>query len=809
MDTLLQDVRFAIRMLAKKPVFTAIAIITLALGVGANTAIFTVVNAVLLEPLPYVEPDRLVWVSHEDTFTPADFLDYREQSQTFERMAAFTGWGVNLLGEGEPERVSGSLVSPGFFSVLGVPALIGQTFSPEQEQDASARFVVLSYGLWERRFVGDASVVGSAITLNGESFMVVGVMPRDFRHPSGQAEIWGLAKRVIPELPFRSSDLSQIRYLHYLQVIGRLKPRVALSEAQAEMETITLRLAQQYPDTNTDDHVTLAGMQEHLVGDVKLPLMIMLGAVGFVLLIACANVANLMLVRASGRQREIAIRTALGARRVRIVRQLLTESLLMALLGGGLGLLLALWGTDLLIAVSPGALPGLRDISLDGRVLGFTLLTTLLTGVIFGLVPALQASKPDLNESLKEGGRGIGSSVHGARIRNSLVVIEMALSLVLLVGAGLLINSFLRLENTDPGFKAEGALMMRLSISGERYAKGDSQAAFYKQLLDRIAALPGVESAGAIELAPIFSRGAFYSFVIPEQPQPTPEQKREQSSGFHSVSPNYFHAMGTPLVAGRDFNEADTSESAQVVIINHAMAERFWPGESPLGKRVSYGTNADNQPAWVEIVGVVGDVRHVGLDTEATPEAYVPYTQAPYRFMSVIIRTASEPAALVAAVRGQVQALDPQLPVYDFKTLEEVVGDSLAKRRLNMLLIAIFAAVALLLAAVGIYGVMSYSVTERTHEIGIRLALGARVSDVLRLVVRQGMTLALMGIAAGLVASFFLTRLIESLLYKVSATDGPTFAAITLLLTGVALAACYLPARRATRVDPMIALRHE
>jgi putative ABC transport system permease protein len=809
MDTLLQDVRYAVRMLMKKPGFTAIAIITLALGVGANTAIFSVVNAVLLEPLPYGEPDRLVWVSHEDTFTPADFLDYRDQNQTFEQIAAFIGWGVNLTGKTEPERVSGALVSPGFFSVLGVPAFIGQTFSPEQEQSASARFAVLSYGLWERRFGSDASIVGSAITLNGESFTVVGVMPRDFRHPRGEAEVWGLARQVIPELPFRSPNLSQNRNLHYLHVIGRLKPQVSIGEAQAEMETITLRLEQKYPDTNIGAHVQLATMQEHVVGDVKLPLMILLGAVGFVLAVACANVANLMLVRASGRQREIAIRTALGARRLRIVRQLLTESLLMALLGGGLGLLLALWGTDLLLAVSPGALPRLRDISLDGRVLGFTLLTTLITGAIFGLAPALQASKPDLNESLKEGSRGTGSSARGARIRNVLVIIETALSLVLLVGAGLLINSFLRLESTDPGFKAEGALMMRLSLSGDRYAEGKSQAAFYKQLLERVETLPGVESAGAIEVAPIFSRGAFYGFITPEQPQPTPEQRRELSSGFHSVSPNYFNAMGTPFFAGRDFNEADTAESAQVVIINQAMAERFWPGESPLGKRISYGSNADNQPTWVEIVGIVGDVRHVGLDTEATPEAYVPYTQAPYRYMSVMIRTATDPAGLVAAVRSQVQAIDPQQPVYDFKTMEEVIGDSLAKRRMNMLLIAIFAGVALVLAAVGIYGVMSYSVTERTREIGIRVALGARMSDVLRLVVRQGMTLALIGIAAGLVAALLLTRLIESLLYKVSATDLLTYAVITLLLAAVALVACYIPARRATKVDPMIALRYE
>jgi putative ABC transport system permease protein len=808
MDTLLQDIRFAIRMLMKKPAFTAIAIITLALGVGANTAIFSVVNSVLLEPPPYKEPDRLVWVSHKDTFTPADFLDYRDQAQSFEQIAAFVSWGVNLTSKTEPERVAGALVSSGYFSVLGVSALVGHTFTPEQEQDASARFVVLSHGLWERRFGADVGVVGSAVMLNGESFTVVGVMPRDFRHPRGEAQVWGLAKRVVPELPFRSIDPAQNRQLHYLNVIGRLKPGVAIAEAQVEMETIALRLEQQYPDTNTGDRVTLASMQEHLVGDVKLALMVLLGAVGLVLLIACANVANLMLVRASGRQREIAIRTALGARRGRIIQQLLTESMLMALIGGGLGLLLALWGTDLLISVSPGALPRLRDISLDGSVLAFTLLTSLITGAVFGLAPALQASKPDLNESLKEGSRGTGS-LRGARVRNALVVIEMALSLVLLVGAGLLINSFLRLANTDPGFKAEGVLSMRLSLSGDKYQEPEQQAAFYKQLLNRVETLPGVDSAGAIEVAPIFSRGAFYSFIVEGVAQPSAEQRRENSSGFHSISPNYFNAMGTTFLAGRQFNEADTADSAGVVIINQTMADRFWPGESPVGKRISYGVNDDNSPAWVEIVGVVGDVRHVGLDAEAAPEAYMPYPQAPYRFMTVMIRTTADPASLAGAVRSQVQAIDPQQPVYDFKPMKEVIADSLAKRRLNMLLIGIFATVALVLAAIGIYGVMSYSVTERTREIGIRVALGARMGDVVRLVVRQGMTLALIGIAAGLVAALLLTRLIESLLYKVSATDPVTFVAITLLLAAVAFVACYIPAWRATKVDPMVALRYE
>ena len=808
METLIQDLRYAVRMLLKKPAFAAIAIITLALGVGANTAIFSVVNSVLLEPPPYGEPDRIIWISHDDSLTPADFLDYREQAQTFEHIAAFIGWGVNLTGNSEPERVAGALVSPGFFSVLGVPAMIGHTFTPEQEQDGSARYVVLSHGLWERRFGSDSSLVGGSLMLNGESFTVAGVMPRDFKDPRGEAEVWGLARRIVPELPFRSSDVMQNRRLHYLQVIGLLKPGVTITEAQAEVDTIALRLEQQYPDTNKDERLALVTVQEHVVGDVKLPLLILLGAVGFVLLIACANVANLMLVRASGRRREIAIRTALGAERGRIIRQLLTESMLMALVGGGAGLLIALWGTDLLISVSPDALPSLREISLDSRVLAFTLVTSLLTGAIFGLVPALQASKPDLNESLKEGSRGAGGT-GGARVRNALVVIEMALSLVLLAGAGLLINSFLKIANTDPGFEAEGVLTMRLNLTGSRYQEPDQQAAFYTQLLDRVEALPGVERVGAIDVTPIFSRGAFYSFLIEGQPAPTGEQRRANDSGFHSVSPNYFNAMRTPFLAGRQFNEADTSESAQVVIINQAMAERYWPGESPIGKRISYGVTGDNQPAWVEIVGVVGNVRHVGLDADIDPEAYMPYTQATYRYMTIAIRTALDPEGVVAAVRSQVQALDPQQPVYDIKPMTEVIADSLARRRLSMLLIGIFAAVALLLAAVGIYGVMSYAVTERTREIGIRVALGAQVGDVMRLVVGQGMKLALIGIGAGLVAALLLTRLIESLLYKVSTTDPATFVAITLLLFAVAFVATYIPARRAMRVDPMVALRYE
>ena len=808
METLIQDLRYGVRMLLKKPAFTAIAIITLALGVGANTAIFSVVNAVLLEPPPYGEPDRLVWVSHKDSLTPADFLDYREQAETFEHMAAFIGWGVNLTEKGEPERVSGSLVSPGFFSALGVPAMIGHTFTTEEEHDFSARYVVLSQGLWERRFGADAGVVGSSLLINDESFTVVGVMPRDFRHPAGQAEIWGLARRVVPELPFRTSDVMQNRRLHYLQVIGRLKPDVAITQAQAEVDTIAARLEQQYPDTNRDERLGLASVQEHVVGDVRLPLLILLGAVGFVLLIACANVANLMLVRSSGRRREIAIRTALGAERGRIIRQLMTESMLLALAGGGAGLLLALWGTDLLISVSPGALPTLREISLDSRVLAFTLVTSILTGATFGLAPALQASKPDLNEALKEGSRGAGTA-GGARVRDALVVIEMALSLVLLAGAGLLINSFIKLANTDPGFKAEGVLTMRLNLSGGRYQKPDQQAAFYKQLLDRVETLPGVERAGAIDVAPIFSRGAFYSFLIEGEPAPAAEQRRDNASGFHSVSPNYFSAMATPLVTGRQFNDADTADSAQVVIINQAMADRYWPGESPIGKRISYGVTDDNQPAWAEIVGVVGNVRHVGLDSDIDPEAYGPYTQATYRYMTIMIRTANDPESVVAAVRAQVQALDPHQPLYDIKPMTEVIANSLAKRRLSMLLIGVFASVALLLAAVGIYGVMSYAVTERTREIGIRVALGARMNDVLRLVVGQGMTLALIGIGVGVVAALLMTQLIESLLYKVSATDPATFVAITLLLAAVAFVASYIPARRAMKVDPMVALRYE
>jgi putative ABC transport system permease protein len=536
--------------------------------------------------------------------------------------------------------------------------------------------------------------------------------------------------------------------------------------------------------------------------------MVLLAAVGFVLLIACANVANLMLVRASGRRREMAIRAALGAGRGRIIRQLLTESILMALIGGGFGLLLALWGTDLLLSVSPNALPILRDISLDSSVLAFTLLTSIVTGAIFGLAPALYASKPDLNEALKEGSRSAGSH-RGARVRNALVVTEMALSLVLLVGAGLLINSFLRLANTDPGFNAEGVLSMRVSLSGDRYQEPQQQSGFYKQLLDRVEALPGVESAGAIEVAPVFSRGAFYSFLIEGVPVPSAEQRRENSSGFHSVSPNYFDAMETTFLAGRRFNETDTLDSTGVVIINKAMAERFFPGESPLGHRISYGVNDNSEPAWIEIVGVVGDVRHVGLEAEVDAEAYVPYTQAPYRYMTVVVRASTDPASLAGALRSQVQAIDPQQPVYDIKPMEEIIADSLARRRLNVLLVGLFAAVALVLAAIGIYGVMSYSVTERTREIGIRVALGARMSDVVRLVVGQGMAVAVIGIAAGLVAALFLTRLIESLLYKVSATDPVTYIAITLMVALVALAACYIPARRATRVDPMEALRYE
>jgi putative ABC transport system permease protein len=808
MDTLLQDIRYAFRMLAKKPGFTIAAVLAVAIGIGANTAIFSVVNAVLLRSLPYKDPDRLTIVlSHKrDSLRGSgsaaflDVVDWEKQNQSFEEMAVFRSMGYTLTGVGEPERITGGRVSADFFPLLGVEAIEGRTFRPEEDQRGAERVVVLGHGLWQRRFGGDLSIIGQSLTLNAEGHTVIGVLPPDFKFPLdvSDAEMWTAVAH--------DGDLLEERGAHYLKVIGRLKPGVSINEAQLEMNEIASRLEQQYPAENTGRIVNLNPMYEHLVSGIRRSLIILLGAVALVLLIACSNVANLMLARAAARTKEIAIRTALGASRRRVVRQLLTESLVLALLGGGAGLLLALWGIELLIKMGPRDIPRLDDISIDGTVLWFTAAASILTGIIFGLVPALKASKPDLNRSLKEGSRGTSESFNRYSLRNLLVVVQMALTLVPLVGAGLLVKSFLRLQQVNPGFVSENVLTMKVSLPA-MFDEGDKAALFFKQATERMESIPGVESVGAVTVLPLIGTNNRTSFNIKSRPYP---ENQEPLAEFRAITPNYFRAMGIEVIRGRTFTEHDVKGKPGVIIINETMARRFWPDEDPLGQIMSIGVSvSENEPTEWEIVAIAGDLKHFSLDSEAVPEMYIPHTQQPWTSMTLVARSSMDPAQLAAAMRGQVLSVDRNQPVSDLRTMNEIVRRSIAQQRFYMLLLALFAVMALVLAAVGVFGVMSYSVTERTREIGIRMALGAQTRDVLRYVVGQGMVFTLAGVVIGLVGSFLLTRFMTNMLYEVDAFDPVTFASISLLLALVALLACYIPARRATKVDPMVALRYE
>ena len=800
MTTLKQDVRYGVRMLLKNPGFAIVAVIALALGIGANAAIFSVVNTVLLRSLPYNEPDRLMVLREnklpqfpEFSVSPGNFLDWQKQNTTFEKLAAINGTAYNLVGDAEPERLRGARVSAGLFEMLGANPSLGRTFLDDEDQPGHDNVAIISSSLWKRRFSSDPNVVGQAITLSATSYTVIGVMPPAFQFPDRETDLW-------TPIAFNAGQAQQ-HGAHYISVIGRLKPGVTQEQAATEMDAIAGRLAEQYPDTNTGWRVNVLPMQESEVRDIKSALLVLLGAVALVLLIACANVANLLLARATARQKEIAIRTALGASRRRIAQQLLTESVLLALAGGGAGLLLAVWGIGSLLTLAPQELPRVKDVTLDVRVLGFTLVVTVLTGVIFGLVPALQASRPNLNETLKEGGRGTTGGHH--RVRGTLVITEVALALLLLVGAGLLIRSFYRLQQVTPGFNSKNALAVTVSLPGKKYPQDDQQSGFFTQLLDKVAALPGVVAVGATQSLPI--QGDYVlGFNIQGRPPNGPGQ--EPNTNYYAVSPDYFKAMGIPLLRGRVFTEQDKKDSPRVAVINEELAKKFFPDEDPIGKRI----NVTNGPErFREIVGIVGDVKQYGLAQPTTMQTYEPYLQTPFSGMTLVVRADGNPAALSGAIRSEVLAIDKEQPVSRIRPLEQVVSESVAKQRFLMLLLGIFASVALVLAAVGLYGVMSYSVNQRYHEIGIRAALGAQRKDVLKLVVGQGMALALTGAAIGLAASFALTRLMASLLFGVSATDPLTFAVIALLLTIVALLACYLPARRAMKVDPMIALRYE
>jgi putative ABC transport system permease protein len=795
-----QDLRYGARMLLKKPGFTLIAVFTLALGIGANTAIFSVVDAIVFRPLPYDEPERLVQVWPVNSrhgggggVPYPNFADWRDRNRVFEQIAAYGEKFFVVTGGDEAQRIHGAGVSPSLFPLLRVKPAFGRALLPEDDRVEANPVVLISHKLWRERFGADPQAIGKTLTLDGKSFAVIGVMSPGFQFPE-EAELW------VPVAHVYTSILAN-RNAGSLQVIGRLKTGVSLEQAQAEMEAISRQLEQEYPRANTGWSVRLIPQHETMVGDIQRTLLILLGAVGFVLLIACANVANLSLARGAARRKEIAIRVALGATRLRLIKQHLTESILLALIGGGLGVLLALWSVSLLVTSLPDTMPRAREIDIDWRVLGFTCLVSILTGILFGLAPALQGSKPELNEALKEGG-GKATGGHGHnRLRGLLVISEVALSLVLLAGAGLLIKSFWRLQQVRPGFNYENALAIRLSLSNYKYPEKRQQVAFYQQALSRLETLPGVTSAGASTLLPLSGYGSRQGFSIEGRAPSSPGKFLEAHD--RSISPGYFRTAGIPLLRGRAFTEGDGVDSAPVVIINETMANRFWPGEDALGKRIIAGRTTR------EIVGIVGDVRHRRLDGDLTAEMYVPYPQNPYPDLGFVVRTGADQMSLAAAARNELRKIDLDQPITEITTLAQLRSRSVAQPRFNTMLLGLFAAIALALAAVGVYGVISYSVAQRTHEIGIRVALGARAGDVLRFVVGQGMTLVLIGIAVGLAASFALTRLMEGLLFGVRPTDPLTFIVIALLLSFVALLACWVPARRATKVDPMVALRCE
>jgi putative ABC transport system permease protein len=812
MRSFLLDLRYAARVLLKSPGFTVVAVLALALGIGANSAIFSVVNSVLLRPLPYKDPDRLViaWESNPQLLddylkthneaAPANFYDWQAQSHVFENLAAFRWRDFNLTDGDNPEQVTGSAVTPNMFATLGVSPLIGRDFLPEEGEPGKDAEVILSYGLWQRRFGADPKVVNRQIGVNGQAYTVVGVMPRDFEFPRAQAEMW---------TPFAPTDqVKASRTSHFLYTRARLKPGVSIEQAQAEMDTIAARLRQQYPDSNSQRGVRIASLPSESVAQIRPALLILLAAVGFVLLIACANVANLMLARATARQKEIAIRTALGAGRWRIIRQLLTESVLISFVGGAFGLLLARWGVDLLLAGTPRqfmlGIPGWNKIGLDYRVLAFTLVVSLATGVVFGLFPAWQASKSDINETLKEGGRSSGATVLGGIYRSVLIVFQMTLAVMLLVGAGLMIRSIMRLMDVSPGFDPQNLVTLQLSLPRSQYAKSQQVTNFYSELTRRVAGLPGVESVASIDMMPMGGSGGTTAFMVEGKPAPPKGQYPEANA--RTASPGYFKTMHIPVLEGREFDEHDTPDSPLVVIINETFARKYWPGEDAIGKRL---LDPENRFPPVQVVGVVGDIKHWGLDDKAEEYLYTSSTQTPNNSMFVVVRTATDPAGMTASVRNEVRALDKQLPVYDVKPMSQRIIESTASRRLVMLLLGVFAAVALVLASVGIYGVMAYSVTQRTHEIGIRMALGASRGRILAMVVRQGMLLALAGVALGLILSFAVTRFMASLLFGVGANDPATLVAVSLTLALIALLACLIPARRAMRVDPMVALRYE
>jgi putative ABC transport system permease protein len=820
-STLWQDVRYGMRMLVKNPGVTIIVIVALALGIGANTAIFSVVNAVLIRPLPYQESERLVFLNEQSpvldemSISYPNFLDWRAQNQTFEKMGVYNRASYNLTGAGEAERIITGQVSADLFSVLRVNPIYGRVFTNDEDKPGGTPVVVLSYGLWQRRFGGQQSILNQAITLNGKSYTVIGIMPESYAYPS-RVEMW------VPVGQLSDQSSWQQRGNHPgLYGVARLKPGATFEQANADMNNVGANLEKQYPDSNAATRPRLRPLLEIFVVDARRALWVIFGAVAFVLLIACANIANLLLARATARRKEMAIRTAVGASRWRIVRQLLTESVLLSLVGGAIGLLLARWGVTFILYVSPDAIPRSREIGLDWTVLAFTVGISFVTGILFGLIPAIQAGDLDVHETLKESGRGTSGRQW---LRSALVVVEVATTLVLLISAGLMIRSFYLLQKVNPGFSHEQLTSFSISLPEKKYASNDVRHSFYDRLLENIRALPGVESAAAASGLPLGNNGWQTSFLIAGRPEPPREQTPLMEACL--VTPDYFKAMNIPVLRGRVFNDRDDRShlagrdlsklnederamaAVNKIVIDEDFAKRYWPNEEAVGKRVKLGRDAN--AAILEVIGVVGRVKMESLNQNSDRvQGYFAFNQIPQSDMTVIIKGASDPNLLISSVRGVVKSIDPDQPIYSPRTMDEIRAESVAPERLNLTLLSLFAGIALVLAIVGIYGVMSYSVTQRTHEIGIRMAIGARPVDVFKMILGNGMKLALLGVAVGLVGAFALTRLMATMLFGVEPTDAMTFGGISVLLIIVALLACYLPGRRATKVEPTISLRYE
>ena len=811
MDSIIKDIRYGVRGLLKHPGFTAIVVITLALGIGASTAIFSVVDSVLLRRLPYRNVERIVAIQELNPagkpiqITSANFLDWRAQNTVFEHLAAIRTAPTNLALADQAERVELAQTNTNFFEIFGITPQHGRLFQPQDEQAGHAPVVVVSNALWVRRFGSDPALVGKTITLDGSNYTVIGIAPPDFQYPD-KTELWVPPLQLVPEM-YPDQDVRQTRRMGYLAAVAMLKPGVSLQQAAGEMETITARLRQQYPDTNNRRFNRVVSLHEHLVGDTNKLLWLLLGAVTFVLLIGCANVANLLLASGASRQKEIAIRTALGASRARVIRQLFTESTILALTGGAVGLLIAYWGLAAITKLLPGDFPRLNEIHMDLRVLTFTFAASVLTGMLFGLAPALQISRSDVQDSMRESGRGLSGSLRKSRFRQALIVVEVALSVVLLAGAGLLFRSFIHLQSVNTGFVSQQVLTAKLTPAGTNYEDLADFVSFYNQVLEKVTALPGVQDAGLINTLPL-DKGPTASFRVEGRPVTTPD--KWPGANYRVVTPNYFRAMSIPVLQGRAYTDRDNENMPPVMIVNQELAETVFPGENAVGKRITFGNVDENQqPVWFEIVGVGANVRSLELREEPESELYFSASQTMWLGMSLVVRSSVEPASLGTSVRQIVNEVDKSVPVSKVQTMDHVVSQSITQPRFNLFLLALFGAVALLLSAAGIYGVTAYTVSQRTHELGIRLALGAQVRDVLKMILGQGMAVIGVGMVLGLVSAFGLMRLLRSFLFGVGENDPVTFVAITVVLLLVALVACYIPARRATKVDPLEALRYE